>query len=73
MEQHDSFSRLHIPNFYGVVFFFFFFVVDFKFTDLDACSEYGYCSSDVPDDEMDFFKLDGKDVIFYFVGVSSVC
>ncbi|XP_015767403.1 PREDICTED: ETS homologous factor-like [Acropora digitifera] len=37
---------------------FIFFPNYFKFTDLDACSEYGYCSSDVPDDEMDFFKLD---------------
>ncbi|XP_068671729.1 ETS-related transcription factor Elf-4-like [Montipora foliosa] len=31
---------------------------DLKLTDLDTCSEYGYCSSDLPDDEINFFQLE---------------
>ncbi|XP_022785672.1 ETS-related transcription factor Elf-1-like isoform X2 [Stylophora pistillata] len=31
-------------------------VADLKFTDLDACSEYGYGGSDLSDDEINFFQ-----------------
>lgn len=35
--------------------------LELKFTDLDACSEYGYCSSDFSEDDINLFQ--GKDYI----------
>ena len=31
-------------------------ITDLKFTNLDACSEYGYGGSDLSEDEINFFQ-----------------